>query len=76
MTSRLRKQDDEFLHLTRYLHDEDDEYSEWMCSEKGECPDPDIPQFILEADASAAYELRMDYRIRKSDGKVFIDSIK
>jgi hypothetical protein len=71
--SYLVKEDDEFLHLYRYLHDDPDEYPKWVFGEDNKFKYSDR---IVEADGAAAYELRLDYRIRKSNAEVIIDSIK
>lgn len=73
MTSRLIKQDNEFYYLNRYIHADDDSYSDWHIDQAGNFL---VPKNIIEADASAAYELKMEYRIRKSDAEVIIDSVK
>lgn len=72
--SKLVKEDDEFLHLTEYLHHDPDSYSDWMCTPDGRvCPDPKWPDFVIEAADGALYEIEVNYRVRKSDGKVFYD---
>ena len=72
MSSRIVKEDDEFLHMVRYLHDDPDELADWMIDKDGNYT---YPENIIMADDGAAYELRLDYRIRKSDGHVFYDGI-
>ena len=73
MTSRLIKQDDEFYYVKRYIHSDDDEYSDWHVDRDGNYL---VPENIIIADSSAAYELLMEYRIRKSNAEVIIDSVK
>lgn len=75
-SSRKVREDDEYIYLTKYMHDESDEYPAWMVGPNGECPDPAIPQHIVEADTYATYEVQLTYRIRKSDGKVIYDGVK
>ena len=70
--SKLLKEDDEYLYLYRYVHDERDEFSPWELDEKGETK---YSQAIQEAEHYAAYELRVEYRIRKDTGEVFYDSV-
>lgn len=74
--SNLVKEDDEFLHLYSYAHNEPDEYPEWiMPSISSGSPFDKYPEHIVQADHYALYEVRIDYRIRKSDGKVFYDKV-
>jgi hypothetical protein len=73
-TSKLVKEDDEFLYLTRYFHDDPDEWPEWAMNERYETPERGSDRYQqAEWDSWAFYEIRCDYRIRKSDGKVFYD---
>lgn len=78
-TSTLVKEDDEFLYLYKYMHDEPDESAEWHFEgrePKGSGPyGTNWPEPIITADNYATYEIRVDYRIRKSDGKVFFDGV-
>lgn len=71
--SKLIKEDDEFLYLQRYLHDDPDEHPYWVFDAEDKFKYSDR---IIEADETVAYELLMTYRIRKSDAEVIIDSIK
>ncbi len=74
--SRLLREDDEFLYLSNYVHEEPDEFPEWLCGPDGrECPDPKWPQHIVEAEHYALYEVRIEYRIRKSDGEILLDKV-
>lgn len=73
MTSKLLKEDDEFLYLQRYIHDDPDEHPAWIFDENYNWK---YSEDIVIADESAAYELSMKYRIRKSDAEVIIDEIK
>jgi len=72
--SNLIKEDDEFLYLERYLHDESDSIPRWVFGEDGH--KWKYSNAIVEADDYAAYELLMKYRIRKSNAEVIIDSIE
>lgn len=78
MTSKLLKEDDEFLYLQRYIHDDPDTLPDWVFDEEsgGEGGTGyKYPENIVLADDRAAYELRMTYRIRKSNAEVIIDEI-
>lgn len=70
--SYLIKEDEEFLHVYAYLHDNSDEFSEWLYDNDDKFA---YPKLIVDADGGALYEVRIDYRIRKSDGKVFLDGV-
>lgn len=71
--STLIKEDDEFLYLERYLHDESDEFSRWEMDANHEHK---YPEYIQEAENYAFSEIKAKYRIRKSDGQVFYDSFE
>jgi hypothetical protein len=65
--STLVKEDNEFLYLVRYLHNEPDAFSEW------ERDGFAYPEIVHQAEHYAFLEIRAHYRIRKSDGQVFYD---
>jgi len=69
--STLIKEDDEFLYLERYLHDDLDSFSGWEMDETHKLK---YPQYIQESEHYAYMEIKATYRIRKSDGQVFYDS--
>ncbi len=74
MTSKLVKEDNEYLYLYQYLHANDDEYPDWQCTpDLSVCPDPKWPDHIILA---GLYEVRVDFRIRKSDGHVLLDGVR
>lgn len=72
--SRLIMEDDEFLYLERYIHDETGEFSKWEWSEAEKRPI--YPQHIQEAEHYAFTEIKATYRIRKSDGEIFYDKFE
>ena len=75
--SRLVKEDEQFLYVRDYLHRDSDSYPEWLCTPDGmTCPDPKWPDFIVEAEGYALYEIRVDYRINKRTGEVTVDGIQ
>lgn len=69
--SKLLKEDDEYLYLYEYLHSSPDEIPQWAYGTEDKYSDE-----IIEADHYALYEVRIDYRIRKADASVIIDSIE
>lgn len=69
--SRLIREDDDYLYIQAYLHQDSDSYPEWLCSPDGRyCPDPTWPDFIVEAEHYATYEIQLHYRINKHTGEV------
>lgn len=71
--SKLLGEDDEWLYLIGYLHGSGDEWPSWLCSEDGkQCPDPKWPEYILEAEHYALYEVAVEYCINKKTGAVEI----
>ena len=67
--SKFIDEDEKYIHLYRYLHDEPDEFSEW---ERGEdnVYGSRYSQKVHEAEHYAFYEVRVDYKINKATGEV------
>lgn len=65
--SQLLNEDEDWLYLRTYLHDNSDSYSQWELDEKGELK---YPEFIQVAEHYAFYEITVTYKINKHTGKV------
>jgi len=63
--SRLSKEDDDWLYLYMYVHNDPDEYPDWYDETKHS-------QQLLEWTESVAYEIRIDYRVNKKTYEVEI----
>jgi hypothetical protein len=64
-TSHLDKQDNEWLYLHMYVHNDPDELPEWY-------NEGIYPQELVEITETIAYEICIDYRVNKNTYKVEI----
>lgn len=69
--SHLINEDDEFVYLYVYLHNDSDKIPKWIFDNPGKYTDK-----VELADHYVAYELRLDYKIHKVTGEVTYISIK
>ena len=71
--SKLIKEDEDWLYLSRYIHDEPDSFSDWEMGNDGLTK---YSMKIQEAEHYAFYELGINYRINKTTGEVEYLGIK
>jgi hypothetical protein len=67
MSSRLISEDEQYLILERYIHDDTDEFSYWELDKEA---NPKYSQVVQDAEHYVAYELKIKYRIDKKTGEV------
>ena len=67
--SKFIKETEDEIFLSRYVHDEPDEFSEW---ERGEdnVYGSRYSERVHEAEHYAFYEVQVDYKINKKTGEV------
>jgi len=68
--SHLVKEDENFLYCYAYVHHDPDEHSSWLFKKNGKKFKYD--DRIVEADDTALYEVKIEYRINKLNGDVEI----
>lgn len=67
MSSRLIEENEDYLILERYVHDEPDEYAEWELDSKGS---EKYPKEVHLSEHYALSEIKVKYRIDKTTGEV------
>lgn len=70
--SHLLKEDDDFLYLYKYIHNNEDELPDWFIDKEGNYK---YPVEIAYADEGVGYEVKVTYRINKHTYKVITDEI-
>ena len=66
-TSRFNKEDDDWIYLTMYVHNDPDEWPEWYIGNEDK-----YPRELVDITETIAYEIRIDYRVNKKTYKVEI----
>ncbi len=75
--STLLKEDDEYIYLQEYIHNDNDSYSDWMCtSDMKSCPDPKWDERLIDAADRALYEVKVQYRVNKKTYEVIYDKFE
>lgn len=73
--SRLVKETEDEIYLTRYLHDEPDSYADWEIGEDGQYGTR-FSEKVHEAEHYVAYELKLSYKINKKTAEVTLLGIE
>ena len=74
--SRLLKEDDDYLYLVEYVHNNSDSYSDWMIDEYKSGDDfLKYPEPLIIAADLACYEIKVSYKVNKHTYEITYDEI-